>query len=88
MSLCEGPTHWLPHNPLSFIINLLLLITPALIHNHARPKYEVRRERWRWWGGREGGVEEKERVLEKRGAKGMWDAPKRTINRFFGGWGE
>lgn len=75
MSLCEGPTHWLPQNPLSFIINILLLITPALIHNHARPKYEG------------GGVEEKESVLEKRGAKGMWDAQKRTINRFFLGGG-
>lgn len=86
MSLCEGPTHWLPQNPLSFIINILLLITPALIHNHARPKYEGRGGGGRAGraGGREGGVEEKERVLEKRGAKGMWDAQRRTINRFGG----
>lgn len=33
-------------------------------------------------------MEEKERVLETRGAKGMWDAQKRTINRFGGGGGE
>lgn len=88
MSLCEGPTHWLPQNPLSFIINILLLITPAPIHNHARPKYEGRGGgggRAGRVGGREGGVEEKERVLEKRGAKGMWDAQKRTMNRFGGG---
>lgn len=32
-------------------------------------------------------MEEKERVLETRGAKGMWDAQKRTINRFGGGGG-
>lgn len=29
-------------------------------------------------------MEEKERVLENRGAKGMWDAQRRTINRFGG----
>lgn len=32
MSLCERPTHWLPQNPLSFIINNLLLIIQALLH--------------------------------------------------------
>lgn len=32
MSLCKRPTHWLPQNPLSFIINKLLLIIQALLH--------------------------------------------------------
>lgn len=32
MSLCERPTHWLPQNPISFIINKLLLIIQALLH--------------------------------------------------------
>lgn len=32
MSLCERPTHWLPQNPLSFIINKLLLIIQALLN--------------------------------------------------------
>lgn len=32
MSLCERPTRWLPQNPLSFIINYLLLIIQALLH--------------------------------------------------------
>lgn len=88
MSLCEGPTHWLPQNPLSFIINILLLITPALIHNHARPKYEGRggggggRA-----GGQGGGCGRKGESVGKEGAKGMWDAQKRTINRFFSGGG-
>lgn len=32
MSLRERPTHWLPQNPLSFIINQPLLITQVLLH--------------------------------------------------------
>lgn len=31
MRLCKRPTHWLPQNPLAFIINKLLLIIRALL---------------------------------------------------------
>lgn len=32
MRLCERPTPWLPQNPLSFIINKLLLIIQAALY--------------------------------------------------------
>lgn len=32
MSLCERPFHWLPQNPLAFIINKPRLIIQALLH--------------------------------------------------------
>lgn len=47
MSLCERPTHWLPQNPLAFIINKRLLIIQA----PARPIYCMKggRERENGW---------------------------------------
>lgn len=64
MSLCERPTHWLPQNPVSFIINKLLLIIQALLHTmhvlYMRGVRERRRDsgrqgvkkRKRQWGGK------------------------------------
>lgn len=47
MSLCKRPTHWLPQNPLSFIINKLVLIIEALLHTmHVLYMRERKRH---WW---------------------------------------
>lgn len=74
MSLCERPTHWLPQNPLSFIINKLLLIIQALLHTmHVlymkgrRERYSSRQGERRQWGGKMAGM---------RGRVEMWDLQK------------
>lgn len=64
-------------NLLPFIINILLLITPALIRSHTRPKYGVSKRR-RQQGGKN--MKEKGEIVELC----VWgDSQKRVINRFW-----
>lgn len=83
MSLCERPTHWLPQNPLSFIINNLLLIIQALLHTmHILYIKGGRGRRERQYQAGRKREEESEEVkwLERE----MWNLIKRTKQTEYG----